>query len=223
LNTFPRSVSAILFDLDGVLVDTARAHFGAWLRLARQLGLPFDEEANERLKGVGREESLDLLLGPQASSVSGAEKRRLAALKNDWYREMIAQLRPADLLPGAREVLETVKSAGVRTGLTSASRNAKFLVGRLEIEELLDTIVDGGTIAHGKPAPEIYLRGASDLAVPPVHCLGVEDAIAGVKSIAAAGMASIGIGSRSHLVDADAVIATIAEFRLSDYRIESHR
>ena len=221
MKRFPRQVSAVLFDLDGVLVDTARAHYCAWSRLAAQLGLPFDEVANEHLKGVGREESLELLLGARRTEVPTAEKRRLAALKNDWYLELIAQMQPSDLLPGAREALVAVKSAGLSIALTSASRNAKFLVGRLELDVLLDVVVDASSIVRGKPAPDIYLRGATQLSVPPAQCLGVEDAIAGVDSINAAGMLSVGVGSRTTLRHADAVIASIADFRLSDYRVEA--
>lgn len=217
MSAFPRPIAAVIFDLDGVLTDTANLHYRAWKRLADSIGAPFDAAANERLKGVDRMTSLELILGPAAKTVSAAEKARLAAIKDGWYRESIAEITPADLFPGARAALEAVRSASLRTALASASRNAGALLERLGITGLFDHVVDAGRIVQGKPAPDIYLRAAEAVGAPPGACLGVEDAAAGVEAILAAGMAALGVGSPDVLARADAVIGAIADFRLSDY------
>jgi beta-phosphoglucomutase len=212
-------ISAILFDLDGVLTDTAHAHYIAWKRLADELGVPFDAEANEALKGVDRMGSLDLLLRRGGLSADAAQREVLAARKNDWYLDAIKSFSPDDLFPGAREVLCAVRSAGLRTALCSASRNAPGLIGQLGIADLLDIVVDPASVAHGKPAPDIFLAAARLLGVDPTACLGVEDAPAGIAAIRAAGMIAIGIGDPQMLSDADRVIPSIADFRLEDYHV----
>lgn len=217
MSVFPRPITAVIFDLDGVLTDTARLHYQAWKRLADSLGIPFDETANERLKGVDRMTSLELILGPAAVTMPPAEKARLAAIKDCWYREAIAEITPADLFPGARAALEAVRAASLRTALASASRNAATLLARLDVTGLFDHVVDASLIARGKPAPDIYLCAADALGAAPGACLGVEDAAAGVEAIRAAGMAALGVGSPAQLARAHAVIGTICEFRLSDY------
>lgn len=208
----PGRFEAVIFDLDGVIADTAVVHDAAWKKLATEIGVPFPPELGERLKGVDRLGSLELLLEGTDSGYSDAEKQALAARKNDYYREQIKQFGPENLLPGAHAAIESVRAAGLRIGLASASRNAPLLLERLGIAGLFDYIADAGTISRPKPDPEIFLTAASGLDVAAEACLGVEDAAAGIASIRAAGMTAVGIGTPAVLSDADAVLACIADF-----------
>ncbi|TGX49601.1 beta-phosphoglucomutase [Sphingomonas gei] len=214
--TFPRPLGGVAFDLDGVLTDTARAHFRAWKRLADSLGIPFDEAANEALKGVDRMGSLALILGDRPGF--DAERRgALAAGKNRWYLEEIDSFGPSDLFPGAREALESCRAAGLAVTLASASRNAPLLLRKLGIEAMFDIVVDPAAVANGKPAPDIFLAAAAAVGVAPPAMLGIEDSAAGVTAIHAADMAALGIGPPGSLPDADRLIPSIADFRLADY------
>ncbi len=214
--TLPRPLDAVAFDLDGVLCDTARAHYRAWQRLADTLGIPFDEQANEALKGVGRMDSLHLILGDRPG-YDAATRSRLAATKNDWYLQEVAQWGPADLFAGARAVLEECRATGLSVALASASRNAPMLLARLGIADLFDAVVDPAGLP-GKPAPDIFLHAAAALGVVPARMLGVEDSLAGLRAIRAAGMAALGVGDPAALAAADRVIAAIGDFDLAAYR-----
>lgn len=209
-------LKGVAFDLDGVLTDTARAHYRAWKKLADMLAIPFDEEANEALKGVDRMGSLALILGDRPG-YDQAECIRLATLKNDWYLEEIAHFGPEDLFPGAREALEQCRVAGLGITLASASRNAPLLIARMQVAELFDTIIDPASLAAGKPAPDIFLAAAAALGAAPAEMLGVEDAPAGVQAIHAAGMKAVGVGSPDSLPEADWIIPAIADFDLRNY------
>ncbi|MDH4743648.1 beta-phosphoglucomutase [Sphingomonas sp. CBMAI 2297] len=210
------TLKGVAFDLDGVLTDTARAHYRAWKKLADSLGIPFDEEANEALKGVDRMGSLALILGDRPGH-DMAERQRLAARKNDWYLEEIAHFGPGDLFPGARAALAQCRAAGLGIALASASRNAPLLIARMEVAELFDAVIDPASLAAGKPAPDIFLAAARALAVAPAEMLGVEDAPAGVVAIHAAGMKALGVGDRAALPEADWIIPAIADFDLAEY------
>jgi beta-phosphoglucomutase len=218
MNVFPRPLGAIIFDLDGVLTDTAEAHYRAWKRLADSIAIPFDKEANEVLKGVDRMGSLDRIIGDRPG-FDAAERERLATLKNGWYLQEIELFSPTDLFPGARETLEAARAAGLKTALASASRNAPLLLDRMGIADLFDAVADPAVVAAGKPAPDIFLAAAAAVGVAPALCLGVEDALAGIEAICAAGMASLGIGPVGSLPDADRMIAAIGDFRLVDYLV----
>lgn len=209
-------LKGVAFDLDGVLTDTARAHYRAWKKLADMLAIPFDEEANEALKGVDRMGSLALILGDRPG-YDQAERIRLATLKNDWYLEEIAHFGPEDLFPGAREALEQCRAAGLGIALASASRNAPLLIARMQVAELFDTIIDPASLAAGKPAPDIFLAAAAALGAAPAEMLGVEDAPAGLQAIHAAGMKAVGVGDRAALPEADWIIPAIADFDLRNY------
>jgi beta-phosphoglucomutase len=208
---------AVIFDLDGVITDTARFHYLAWKRLADSIGAPFDEAFNEQLKGVDRMGSLALILARAPRSFTDQEKLALADAKNRHYQELVATMSPDDLLPGALRALEEVRAAGLKIGLASVSKNAFTVLDRLGIRGRFDDVVDAATIANSKPHPEIFLTAASHLGVPPADCLGVEDAAAGVASIKDAGMRAVGVGDPQVLARADYVIPSLAQFRLADY------
>lgn len=214
--TLPRPLAALAFDLDGVLTDTANAHYRAWKRLADSLDIPFDEAANEALKGVDRMGSLALILGDRPGH-DAATRASLATRKNGWYLEEISHFGPADLFPGARRALDQCRAAGLPIALASASRNAPLLLERLGIAALFDAVIDPTSVAAGKPAPDIFLAAAEALGVAPAQMLGVEDSAAGIQAIRAAGMPALGIGDPTVLSAADRVIASIADFDLADY------
>lgn len=208
---------AVIFDLDGVITDTAHYHYLAWKRTADSIGAPFDEAFNEQLKGVDRMGSLRLILGRAPRSFSQEEQLALAEAKNRHYQELIATMTPRDLLPGALAALEAVRAAGLRIGLASVSKNAFTVLDRLGIRDRFDDVVDAATIRNSKPDPEIFLTAAAHLGVAPADCLGVEDAAAGVAAIKDAGMFAVGVGSPDVLHRADRVIRSLAEFDLSAY------
>lgn len=208
---------AVVFDLDGVITDTARFHHLAWKRLADTLGIGFDDQLAESLKGIDRRMSLQMILDKGGVSLEPAEFDRLADMKNVWYKELIGTMTRDDLLPGAVDTLEVVRAAGLSIGLASVSQNAPAILERLGIADMFDAVVDARLLKRGKPDPEIFLKAASQLGVDPADCLGVEDAVAGVASIKGAGMAALGIGRPSVLTEADAVIPSLDDFVLGDY------
>jgi beta-phosphoglucomutase len=208
---------AVIFDLDGVITDTAHYHYLAWKRLAESLGLPFDEAFNEQLKGVDRMGSLELILAQGSRSYTQEEKRALADAKNRHYVELIATMTPGDVLPGVLRALDEVRGAGLKIGLASVSKNAFTVLDKLGIRNRFDEVVDAALIANSKPHPEIFLTAARQLGVAPADCLGIEDAVAGVASIKDAGMVAVGVGSPEVLTRADVVIPSMEHFRLADY------
>ena len=214
---FPHAFKAVIFDLDGVIADTAVLHHAAWKRLAGEIGLPFDDAIGERLKGVDRMGSLEIVLGAASGPFSADEKQALADRKNGYYVAAIEKLGPENLLPGARAALDAVRAAGLKTALASASRSARVLVERLGIADRVDHVVDAATIARPKPDPEIFLAAAAALGVAPGDCLGVEDAVAGVDAIRAAGMRALGVGDAAVLAHADAVLRDLTEFKIEKY------
>ncbi len=213
----PRRYKGVIFDLDGVIADTAVLHRAAWNRLAQEIGVPFDEGIAERLKGVDRRGSLEILLERAARPYSEAEKRALEERKNHDYRSSIEHLGPDSLLPGARAAIESARAAGVRVALASASHNAPLLLERLGIAGLFDYVVDAGAVARPKPDPAIFLDAAAGLGLAPSDCLGVEDAAAGIAAIRAAGMKPIGIGDAVALAAADAVLPDLTGFSVGDF------
>lgn len=205
---------AVIFDLDGVITDTARYHYLAWKQLAEGQGVEFDEAFNEHLKGIDRMGSLDLILASASRTYTDAEKLALATEKNEHYKTLIATMTPADLLPGATAALAAARAAGLKIGLASVSRNAFTVLDRLGITDRFDYVVDAATIAKSKPDPEIFLKAARELGVAPAACFGVEDAVAGVASIKAAGMYAIGVGDPGVLAQADVVIPDLTAFSI---------
>ena len=185
---------AVLFDLDGVITDTAELHYQAWNHIATQAGLAFDRTVNEKLRGVSRSESFDIILAHNKKDMSVKDKEKLIGEKNAWYVLLLENLTPDDVLPGIRVLLPQLRQQGIKTVLASASRNAGFVCHRLEIESFFDAIVDVSSVQKAKPEPDIFLRGAELADAWPGDCIGIEDAQAGVDAIKKAGMKAIGVG-----------------------------
>lgn len=202
---------ACLFDLDGVICDTAKFHFLAWKRLANELGFDISHEQNESLKGVSRIESLERILEWGKMKLDNEEKERYASLKNEWYLDYIKEMTQDDLLPGVLNLLETLKKRQVKIGLGSASKNAKLILELLDIENYFDAIVDGNMVENSKPDPEVFLKGAAMLDFPPYQCIVFEDALEGVKAGQAAGCYTIGIGDMKSLKRANLVISSFED------------
>ena len=211
-------LKGVIFDLDGVIADTAVVHHAAWQKLASEVGIPFDDTVGERLKGVDRRGSLDILLEKSPRAFSEDEKEALATRKNNYYREQIERFGPQNLLPGAQKAIESVRRAGLKTALASASRNASLLLERLGIADLFDYVVDANHIHRAKPDPEIFLAAARGLGLAPSECLGVEDAAAGIASIHSAGMKAVGIGHAQALAGADVLLPNVAAFDISLFK-----
>lgn len=203
------TVKAVIFDLDGVLVDTAIYHFQAWHRLAEDLGYSFSIVDNEQLKGVSRIESLELILKWAGVEKSEAEKADLLVLKNQWYLELIEQLSPDHLLSGSLELLKKLQEKGIKIGLGSASKNAMGILEKTGIIPYFDALIDGNVVQLSKPNPQVFLKGAEVLEIAPAHCLVLEDAQAGIDAARAAGMQVIGVGLEEHLKGADLVVADL--------------
>ncbi len=203
-------MQAFLFDLDGVIVDTAHFHYQAWRRLANEkLGFDISEEFNESLKGVSRTESLDRILAQGGVWLDEATKEAYATLKNQWYVELVNQMTPADILPGVTEFLEKTRLAGIKIGLGSVSKNAKPILEHIGIVDAFDVIIDGTKISKGKPDPEVFLKGAEELGVSTAECVVFEDAVAGIEAAQRAGMKTVGIGHPEILTKADIVLANL--------------
>jgi beta-phosphoglucomutase len=197
-------IRGFLFDLDGVLVDTAQYHFLAWQRMAAELGIHFGEAENEQLKGVSRAESLNRILAWGGKSLSDAEKQHWMTLKNDWYLELVRGMPADDYLPGAHEFLRASRAAGIKVALGSASKNAPLILERLGWIPLFDALIDGNVVTASKPDPEVFLEGARRLGLKPEECVVFEDSEAGVEAARRGGMKVVGIG---HGLDADLIVS----------------
>ncbi|UYZ21978.1 beta-phosphoglucomutase [Mesobacillus jeotgali] len=211
-----RLLKAFIFDLDGVITDTAEYHFLAWKALAEDLGITFTREDNEELKGVSRMDSLEkiLELGGRSGDFSAQEKESLAEKKNEHYLTLIQNITPEDLLPAIKVLISDIKAKGLKLGLASASKNAFTVMESLGMKSEFDIIVDAKTVVNGKPHPEVFLRAAEMLGVEPEACIGVEDAAAGVKAIKSAGMFAVAVGPKESFENADIVYASTAELSL---------
>jgi beta-phosphoglucomutase len=208
------NIKACIFDLDGVIVDTAVYHYQAWKRLANSLGFDFTEHDNEQLKGVSRVRSLEIILELGGVTKTPAEQEQLATQKNEWYVEMISHMKPDEILPGAKEFVQACRDAGIKTALGSASKNSMMILDKIGMTNLFDAIIDGNKVTKAKPDPEVFLKGADELDVPPADCVVFEDAIAGVEAAKAGGMKAIGIGSPDVLKRADMVLSGLSQMTL---------
>ena len=199
-------MKGFLFDLDGVIVDTAKYHFLAWKRLADELSIPFSENDNERLKGVSRMRSLDIILELGNLNLSSEVKEKLAAKKNSWYVDYITKMTPDEILPGALEFIQDAKDKNIKIGLGSASKNAMTILERLNITGYFDAIISGNEVSNAKPDPEVFLKGAEALGLEPEECVVFEDAAAGVEAAINGKMKCVGIGTKKVLGQADIVV-----------------
>ena len=205
--------TAFLFDLDGVLVDTAVFHFQAWRRLTQELGFDIDEEFNETLKGISRMDSLDRILAHGNVSLSQEEKNVYAKQKNEWYLELVNQMTPADILPGVEDFLKEAQKQGIKIALGSASKNAQIILEKTGILHYFDALIDGNHVSKSKPDPEVFLKGAETLEVSNEQCVVFEDAFAGIQAAKAANMYAVGIGNPEVLNNADVVIAGFVDIK----------
>ena len=208
------SFKACIFDLDGVLVDTAKYHFLAWKRLAGQLNIKFTEEDNEHLKGVSRMDSLEIILNSAGLKIDQKTKDEYADQKNRWYFEYINRMTPDEILPGSIELINDLKKAGIKVALGSASRNTPLILERLRLENAFDAIADGNIVLKAKPDPEVFLTAARMMGVNPEDCIVMEDAIAGIRAAKTAGMMCIGIGSVQVLSEAHYIVTGLDKLNL---------
>jgi beta-phosphoglucomutase len=211
---------AVLFDLDGVITDTAEYHYLAWKKLADEIGIRIDREFNEQLKGVSREDSLTRILnhGGQAGqfgNYSPEEFAELAARKNDNYVEMIQAVSPDDVYPGILDLLKDLKASGFKIALASASKNGPFLLERMQLTEYFDAIANPAEVAASKPAPDIFIAAAHGVGVLPEEAVGIEDAQAGIQAIKASGALPVGVGDPAVLGHDIAIVPDTSHLTLS--------
>ena len=202
------SKKAFIFDLDGVIVDTAKYHYKAWRKLANDLDFEFTLEQNELLKGVSRARSLEILLDIGGVELPENEKQKIMFEKNEHYLKFISKMGQEEILGGIYKVLLFLKEQKIPFALGSASKNARLILNQLELIELFDAIVDGNDVSMAKPNPEVFLIAAQRLGIEPQNCVVVEDAIAGVDAANAAGMTCIGIGDKEALFEADYIFSS---------------
>jgi beta-phosphoglucomutase len=207
-------IKACIFDLDGVIVDTAHYHFLAWKRLANELGVEFTRDDNERLKGVSRMRSMEIIMELGGVTLSPHEKEQLANKKNTWFVDYVERMAPEEIFPGVKGLIRELKARGIKVGLASSSKNAKTVLQILHIQNDFDTVVDGTMVTHSKPDPEIFLLAAQKLGLDPSECLVFEDAEAGVEAAIAAGMKCVGIGPAAQLNKANKVLDKTGEFEV---------
>jgi len=209
---------ACIFDLDGVIVDTARYHFLAWKKLSDEIGVYFDHSINEQLKGVSRMQSLETILNIGGIKLSEEQKLDLAEKKNIWFVEMVNQMTSEEILPGIENFLSKLEIEGILKAVGSASKNAKLALGKTNLEHRFEYIVDGTMVKKAKPNPEVFLKAAKEINVPPENCVVFEDAIAGVRAAHNGGMKCIGVGEQKSLNEADLVIQSFEHLDLDRVR-----
>ncbi|ANU11811.1 beta-phosphoglucomutase (beta-PGM) [Planococcus antarcticus DSM 14505] len=209
---------AFIYDLDGVITDTAEFHFLAWQKLAEEINISVDRQFNEQLKGINRMDSLDRILerGFSGRIFSNTEKVALATRKNEYYLKLIESIDPSHILPGIETLLQKNKERHIKIALGSASNNASAILDKLELTSYFDYIVDASKVKKGKPDPETFTTAASALGIAPDDCVGIEDAAAGIESINKAGMFSVGIGNAQHLAAADYLVEDTAKLLFED-------
>lgn len=207
-------IKGFIFDLDGVIVNTAEFHYRAWKRLADEECIPFSREANEELRGVSRRESLNRLL--KGHKINERQAQEWMGRKNKDYNNALCQLSPLDILPGVVDLLDELKLSEIKTALASSSKNAVGVIKRLKIRNYFDVICDGNSVENPKPAPDIFIYTAQQLRVAPKACVVIEDAVAGITAANAACMFSIGIGSAERLREATIILPDLVNIHLED-------
>lgn len=207
-------LKACIFDLDGVIVDTAKYHYLSWRRMANELGFDFSEEQNELLKGVNRIKSLEIILEWGGKTLTEDEKMRWADIKNGWYMDYVRQMGPDEILPGSADFLNELRENGIKVGLGSASKNAQEILERVQLLSLFDVIIDGNRANKSKPDPMVFQLGASALNVLPSQAVVFEDAVKGVEAGQNGGFFVVGIGEPEVLHQADFVVPSLANINL---------
>lgn len=209
-------LKACIFDLDGVIVDTAKYHYLAWKRMANELGFDFSKAQNEELKGISRMDSLRKILQWGNKELSNDEMNHYASQKNEWYLEFIDQMDQSEILPGVISFLQTLRAREIRIALGSASKNAMRILKNLDLIPYFEAVIDGTKVSRSKPDPEVFLLGSAALETPAESCVVFEDAQAGIEAAKAGGMAAIGVGNPEDLKGADHWIEGFAEFTVDD-------
>ncbi|MBA4153204.1 beta-phosphoglucomutase [Flavobacterium sp.] len=204
-----------IFDLDGVIVDTAKYHFLAWQKLAQQLGIDFTPEHNEQLKGVSRVRSLDIILSLGNFEASQEDKNKWLVQKNEDYLSYLVNMDESEILPGVIPVLAFLKEKNQKIVLGSASKNAKPILEKAKIIDFFDAVVDGNDVSNAKPDPEVFLQGAKKVNFPPEKCIVFEDSVAGIQAANIGGMTSVGIGDEAVLNEADYVFPDFTHIDLN--------
>ncbi|PFO06325.1 beta-phosphoglucomutase [Bacillus sp. AFS076308] len=207
-------ISAVIFDLDGVIVSTDEYHYEAWKQISDQEQIYFDREINERLRGVSRMESLDIILSHSDKTYSETEKHLLAQRKNDIYCELLNNLSPNDILPGVINLLLGLKARDIKIAIGSSSKNTPFILNQIGLTTNFDAIADGNSIKNSKPDPEVFLLAAKMLGVEPEECAVIEDAQAGIDAAKAAGMKAVGIGSAAKCLNADLKLTDLTNIEI---------
>ena len=193
----------VIFDLDGVIVSTDDCHYQAWKQMAQEEQIYFDRQINERLRGVSRMASLEIVLERATKTYTQEQKIEMASRKNNYYIQLIENITPEDMLPGAHALLSSLKEAGIPIAIGSSSRNTPAILTHLGLFDFFDAVADGNCITHSKPDPEVFTRAADGLHVSPSACLVVEDADAGIEAANRGGMISLGVGFASQNMQAD--------------------
>ncbi len=204
-------MKAFVFDLDGVIVFTDQFHYKAWKKMADRMGIYFDEQINNRLRGVSRMESLEIILERYDGTLSTEEKEALAEEKNEVYRELLTTMTPADVTTEVRDTLTELRNRGYKLAIGSSSKNAKFILEKVTLTEYFDAISDGTNITKSKPDPEVFVKAAEFLGVKPEECIVVEDASAGIDGAKAGGMKAVGIGDAYTYEKTDYPIKTFSD------------
>ncbi|MEO0570518.1 MAG: beta-phosphoglucomutase [Bacteroidota bacterium] len=213
-------IKGFIFDLDGVITDTAELHFQAWKTLANDMGWQFDREVNEKLRGVSRMDSIHIIRNHNNVEISEEKLAELATLKNDIYVESLDQMTPDDYLPGAQELLNLLRKEGFLVALGSASKNSDKVLTQLGAKKYFDVIGDGNSVSKSKPAPDIFLFGANKLGLEPEACVVYEDAESGVDAAKAGGFHTVGIGPKERVGHADVRFDSMQEATL--FAVKSH-
>lgn len=209
-------IKACIFDLDGVIVDTAKYHFIAWRRLANSLGFDFSEEENEKLKGVSRIESLNLILQWGGIEKTEVEKEELATRKNNWYREYILKMDSSEILEGVVPFLDHLEQKGIRMAVGSSSKNAGTILEQVGLSHRFEAIIDGTKVSRSKPDPQVFEMGAEEMGLSPRECIVFEDAPKGVDAALAGGFIAVGVGSEENLGHAQYVLPNFIGVSLQD-------
>lgn len=205
----PMKYQAVIFDLDGVICRTDHYHYLAWKKIAEEIGVDFDETANNRLRGIGRMESLEILLGSRNGEFSPEAKKEFAEKKNHIYRQLLQNMSPQDLSPEVKKTMDQIKDRDMKIAVGSSSKNTKLILKQIGLENYFDAVSDGMNITRSKPDPEVFLKASSYLRIEPQYCLVVEDAKSGLEAALAANMDCAAIG--------DAIKYGLANYHLSKF------